>query len=191
MSRVLVVTLALTATVSAAPYKEALSKPQITAITTAVRAALPKVAPDTSMCSLILDEYNKDPQHEIERTALAAKCFRTAGALGAAIHNWIVFLRYAPKSPNASEAQRDLGSACEAAALFDRAADAYETFAKNYAGDKHAKDLMIRATCIRRQLGDTHADDDFAYLTRSFRPALDSATLCDSIRPIAMPAAAP
>ncbi len=191
MLRVLALAVALTATAAAAPYKEALSKPEIEAIVSAVHAALPKVSASVSKCTAMFDAYNKDPEHGIEQTALAARCFRNAGALGQAIQSWIVFLRYAPNSPNAIEAQRDLGNACEAAALFDRAADAYETFAKKYAADKHAKDLMIRATCIRRQLGDAKADDDLTYLTRSFRPAIDSATLCDSIRPIAMPAAAP
>ncbi len=191
MLRSLALVAALTATVAAAPYKETLSKSDVTSIVSARQAALPKVAPDVSQCNTFLDTYNKGPEHDIEQADLAAKCFRTAGSLGLAIQNWIVFLRYAPNGPNASDAWRELGSACEAAALFDRAADAYETFAKKYGADKHAKDLMIRATCIRRQLGDTHADDDFAYLNRSVRPALDSATLCDYVRPIAMPTAAP
>lgn len=192
MTRLVVLVLVLSAVAAhAAPYKETLSKAEVDAIVKATQDALPKVDPAVSKCSVYLDNYNKDPEHNIGQIPLAAKCFRAAGALSAAITNWNTVIKYIPNSKDALEATRELGRAYEAAAIYDRAAEAYERYAKIYAGEKDAKELMTRAVCIRRQLGDSRADADTKYLVQTFRYPPDPDAVCDNVRPIAMPAKSP
>jgi hypothetical protein len=191
MIRSIALVLVLCGVADAGPYKETLTKAEVAAIVKATQDALPKVDPGVTKCNVYLDGYNKDPEHNIDQIPLAAKCFRAAGALSAAITNWNVFIKYEPSSKDAVEATRELGRAYEAGGFFDRAADSYETYAKKYAGEKDAKDLMTRAVCIRRQLGDTKADADANYLVRVFKGPTDADALCDQVRPIAMPTKTP
>ncbi|HEY4059029.1 MAG TPA: hypothetical protein VGM39_20580 [Kofleriaceae bacterium] len=197
MRNLVIATILASATAYAGPFKETLSKEEIAQITKAVQAALPPIdATARTKCQPLLDEYNKAPEAKTELVMEAAKCLRSAGALGAAVIAFKTAYKY-PAKGQAPEALRLAADGEEAAAFYDSAASDYEGYYAQYGvtpGITDATTLMIRATCIRRQLGDEEkANKDLGSLNltpklNKAKPKYDGNTLCDTIRPIAMPA---
>ncbi|HEY4180680.1 MAG TPA: hypothetical protein VGM90_27735 [Kofleriaceae bacterium] len=187
-----------TATAYAGPFKETLSKDEITKAVKAVQAALPPVdAAARTKCQPMLDEYNSAPESKPGLILSAAECFRAAGALGASIMMFQTAYKYPVKGKGA-ETLRELAAAQEAAAIYDGAAEHYEAYWGDYGpgtleAQADAAMFLVRATCIRRQLGDeSHANADFKSLASAdHKTRYDANKLCDAIRPIAMPAKAP
>jgi hypothetical protein len=123
----------------AAPYREQLTRDEIKAASDAAVAALPKV--DTSAATQCQNKHQpqlivQDPKPE--DVAAAARCFRAAGRLGAAIQLWRGLTQNYARSKEAAEATRALGPAYEAAGRFDEAAQWNVTYAKKYGGEKDA-----------------------------------------------------
>ena len=178
---------------SAGPYKETLAKPDIEAIVKAIQAALPKVDQvAVKQCQPALDAYNKDPEGSVDKLGAGAACFRAAGSIGTAIRLWRTVEQYDRDATRKRDAIRGLASAYEAAADFSHAADYAERYLAEYGRDKDASDLLARAICIRRQLGDADAAErDVKRWRGTFKTKIDPDTLCDHLRPIAMPAKAP
>src|SRR5262249_46799714 len=130
----------------------------------------------------------QDPKPD--EIAAAARCFRAAGSLGLAIQLWRLVTDRYPAAKEAVEATRELGPAYEAAGRVADAAHWNDVYAKKYAGEKDAADRMTRAVCTWRQLGMAEdADRGFKYLRATWgkKRTLDSATLCDQVRPIVVP----
>ena len=78
--------------------------------------------------------------------------------------------------------------------MFDLAAEKYEQFAKKYANELEAPRLIVRAACIRFQLGDAAtADADLAFASKAFKKASIAPrdSVCDNVHPIEMPATSP
>jgi hypothetical protein len=197
MTRALVIVLAVAAPAAAGPFKETLKRDEIVAIEKAIQDALPKPDPAiVKKCQVELDAYNKAPDaaDALDHVTAAATCFRSAGSLGAAIQMWNIVAKYASSTKMAvqkRDATHELAIAYEAAAMFDDAAKFDEQFVKTYGkDDDDTRERLAHAICIRRQLGDEReATSDAAYWTHIFRRVkLDANTLCDSLRPIAMPA---
>jgi hypothetical protein len=185
--------LLLTAPAAAAPFKETVPAKDRDAIVKAVRAALPPInAAATPACQLALDKYNKDPQANLDSAFDAATCYRSAGNVGIAVLLWRTYYTYGSDGAKKRDALRALASGYEAVARFDEAAGYAEKFAAEFAGEQDAAERLIRATCIRRQLGQQkEANADMKQLTTAFKIQVDPDTLCDAVRPIAMPAQKP
>ena len=162
---------------------ERLTKDQIRAAEKAAETSLPAVDKAAAKkCTALADDTVSD-------LATKATCYRAAGALGLAIAMWKEVARRDQHSPEDMEARRALGPAYEAAGRFADAANAHDEYALRFAGEADAADHLIRAICTWRQLGlETDAERGFRFLTRK-KPKRDSATLCDTVRPIVVPPA--
>lgn len=166
-------------------FKEQLTEDQIAAAIKAVRDKLPPV--DAAAMKACPVARVQDAPKEL---ASAAACYRAAGNLGRAIQTWEQIVLRSPRTAEATDAQRQLGPAYEAAGMFDKAASSYRTLAlSTVAAEPFPADLLIRAICIERQLGRRkEAERDLAVLrTAQRKTQFDSETLCDSVRPIAPP----
>jgi hypothetical protein len=174
-------------TAFAAPPSK-IARADLEKIVVARQAALPPVDKvKAAECKKYLDAYNKDPEHSDDQVVEAARCFAVAGAIGAAIAEWNLVTRYQPAKRAAMEATRGLASLYERAAQFDRAAEWHENYAGRYGGEKDAKEHLVRAACLRFQLGyDSEANRDVMKL-RARDKTVDVATLCDSLHLIEMP----
>src|SRR5215212_5429522 len=107
----------------AAPFREQLTKDEIKAASDAAVAALPKV--NTAAATDCQNKHQpqliaEDPK--AEHIAAAARCFRAAGSLGAAIQLWRGLTQNYARSKESVEATRELGPAYEAAGQFPEAA---------------------------------------------------------------------
>jgi hypothetical protein len=183
--RSIVLMLAVSANAVAAPPAK-LSRDELLKISAARQAALPPVdKTKAARCQRFLDAYNKDPAHGDDQAVQAARCLQDAGAIAAAIQQWQLVMKYQPTKPAAKEATRELGGLYERAALFDSAAEWDESYWGHYASDADARQKLVRATCIRFQLGDG-ATRDLTRLRSGTKP-IDANTLCDAIHPIEMP----
>ena len=184
--------LLLSSTALAGAFPETLAKADRDAIVTAIQASLPPVdKAAVAKCQPLMDEYNKAPEQNVDKVFEAAGCYRAAGSLGAAVAMFKLYERYGKDAARKLETLRALATTLETAAMFSDAAAAGERYAKTYAGEKDAKERLVRAICIRRQLGDDReATNSGAYLERRYKTKADGA-LCATIRPIAMPAKKP
>ena len=202
---VLLVLAGASAIALADPASILLSKDQIVAAEKAAQANLPPVDQSKlAECQKLRAQIKMDAPTAPELFALG-KCFRSAGSLGAAITIWerlsqrYPTVRY-PTAPEREDAEQQLGSAYEAAGLFDKAADAYDNYVYGEYGLRDGKtsthdldvwvrgrlDLEIRAVCIWEQLGrNEKVTKRLAFLTRHAQ--LDPAHLCDANRPIQPP----
>ena len=181
----------LSSTAFAGEFKETLPKAEIRAISEAIQKNLPPVdKAAVPTCQALLDEYNKDPDNSVDKVFEAATCFRAAGSLGSAIRMFQLYQTYGKDKAKQRDALRALADTHEAAAFFWEAASENEQFARKYAGEKDAKERMVRAACIRRQLGDDReAKADGAYLERMPKGKITADdALCLNVRPIVMPA---
>lgn len=193
MKRIVLVIMLMALEASAGPFKETLAKPDIEAIVKAIQAALPKVdQAAVKQCQPYLDAYNKDPEGSLDKVGAGAACFRAAGSIASAIQLWRTVETYDGDATRKRDAIRGLASAYEAAADFSQAAAYAEKYVAEYGRDKDAPDLLSRAICIRRQLGDAEAAErDVKRWRGTLKTKIDPDTLCDHLRPIAMPAKAP
>jgi hypothetical protein len=182
----------LTSTVaSASPeqFKEQLSKDEIAAAELAARKRLPPVDKAAA------EKCRARPMPSAEELAAFATCARAAGSLGGAIKAWEEIVYKHRGHAVETEALRNLGPAYEAAGRFSDAAKWHVTYVHRYGpGELNAArsraPQLIRAICIWRQLGmSKEAEREFQMLrTYPKYRTVDSATLCDSVRPIAVPA---
>ena len=174
----------------AAPLKEQLTKDEIKAASEAAVAALPKVDSAAASDCQAKHKQLEAPDPKPDEIASAARCFRAAGSLGASVQLWRTLIQRHPNSKEAVEATRALGPAYEAAGRFDQAAESNATYAKKYPKEPDALDRMTRAVCTWRQLGIAdEAERGFKFLQTVYgaKRKLDSATLCDQVRPIVVP----
>ena len=181
---------------SAEPFKETLPRGERLAIPEAIQKALPKVDQAAAKeCEAKYEPKKLEPTTDPDRAADAAACFRKAGSLGVAILLWRTVRIKAPRAKLKAEMVRDLAVAYEAAGQFDDAASSYLDYLFLYYEDnptgprrpKDAVELLTRTTCIYRQLGiEDGARRAFSELQRVSK-TIASETLCDHVRPIAMP----
>ena len=169
----------------ARPTSIRLTKDQIDAAEQAVAASLPH---NDTQHVRECEKQDKPDATGAELLALA-DCYRSALAPGLAIQTWERTISTAPASAEAKTAQRELGPAYEAWGEYDKAAHAYDVYARTYRGEADARDAEVRAVCTWEQLGD---DDDAArglkYLATWRKIRFDADHLCDAVRPIQPPA---
>ncbi|MBL9014076.1 MAG: hypothetical protein JNL83_07860 [Myxococcales bacterium] len=179
-------------TAFAGEFAETIPRADREAIVKAIQANLPPVdKAAVRACQPLLDEYNKAPDQSADKAFEAAGCLVKAGSLGAGIQTYKLYERYGKDALKRKETLRALATSYEMAGYFSEAAEAGERYAKMFATEKDAKERLVRAICIRRQLGDDReAKAAGMYLQRQFRTKPDAA-LCATVRPIAMPATKP
>jgi tetratricopeptide (TPR) repeat protein len=83
----------------------------------------------------------------------AGHCFEEAREIGRAIQIFERLEKSFPKSPHTRKALVRIGSAAAAVANFEKAADAFERYARRYAGEKDAPQALANAITYRRALG--------------------------------------
>ena len=186
--RITALVLLVSSTALAGEFAETLSRTEHEAIVKAIQANLPPVdKAAVSKCQALLDDYNKAPDQNHDKAFDAAACLVKAGSLGAGIQTYKLYERYGKDAAKKKETLRALAVSYETAAYFPEAAEAGERYAKTYADEKDAKERLVRAICIRRQLGhDREARAAGMYLERRFKTKAD-AGLCSAVKPIAMP----
>lgn len=173
-----------------APASEQLDRTAIAAARDRARARLPRVnreAADACSSRYAPAFGPADPARTAPVVAAAAGCLRAAGSLGIAVRLWQVLVTDFPRSPEAAAAERELGPAWEAAGSFYDGARWHRSYATKYSGEPDARERLIRAICIFRQLGATDlAAASFADLEhRAPRgPKPDSATICAGVNPL-------
>ncbi len=199
---VIVVGMALTAAGPARAFPGHLTKDQFVAAQKAARAKLPPVDEAMVATCKAQEQGAYDADHKARSATelnAVARCYRKAGALGLAIQAWKVLLQTFYKQGyienlEIKPALRELGSAYEAAADYDEAAQQYRTYATRYSAEPDAADKLIRAICIWSQLGD---DDDakkaFQDLGKLRRGKVqdDPDTMCDAVHAIVVPDTTP
>jgi hypothetical protein len=99
----------------------------------------------------------------IKRLADSAKCFSRTGELERAIDLWTEIAE-SPEGPFYQEALAALGWANEVLHHPREAARRYERFTDNLPGYKLARDDLLRAYCLRVQLGDEGAAESDAHM---------------------------
>jgi outer membrane protein assembly factor BamD (BamD/ComL family) len=106
--------------------------------------------------NMYLDIYNKNPEAADNDEVLynAGVCFQDGRSIGAAILTFGKLEKYYPKSKITQKAIARLGKAYADIAFYDRASDKYEQYAKAYAGEKDAYDVMSDAVFFRKGIGD-------------------------------------
>jgi hypothetical protein len=175
---------------AAAPRSEQLDKAAITAAKDRARARLPR--PNREAGDACNTRYAPafgpaDPARTAPVVAAAAECLRAAGYLGLAIRLWQVLVSDFPRAREAALAERELGPAWEAAGNFYDAGRWHRSYATKYSGERDARERLIRAICIFRQLGATDlAAASFSDLEhRAPRgPKPDPATVCAGVNPL-------
>jgi tetratricopeptide (TPR) repeat protein len=204
---VTIIGLLVASTATAGPFKETLSRADRDAIVQAIQSALPKVDKTAfDQCRARYDPLTIAPDTDPDTAADAAACYRKAGNLGLAISSWKLVRQRAPRSKLKPEMVRELAVTYEAAADFRAAAIAYEDYIELYyenhqftpggASPSDAGVVLTRAACIYRQLGEDlgarRATEKLVRIaTRKTKTVIDPDTMCDQVRPIAMPAKTP
>jgi tetratricopeptide (TPR) repeat protein len=118
-----------------------------------------------------LDIYNRNPEATDNDQVLynAGVCFEEGKSIGAAILAYNLLEKYYPNSKVTARAIARLGKAYGDIAFYDKASDKYEQYAKKYAGEKDAYDLMSDAVFFRKGIGDDkQAIDDTKYFIKTF-----------------------
>ena len=103
-----------------------------------------------------LDIFNSDPEAPKSDEVLynAGVCFEDGRSLSTAIEAYTELRSRFPKSTHAAKALARLGGVYGRVAYYDRAATMFEEYAKKYAGEKDAYDLMNDAVFYRKGIGD-------------------------------------
>jgi TolA-binding protein len=114
--------------------------------------------------------------------AAAAACFRNAGALDAAIRSWRELVEKYPKDEVSVDALDVLGTAYESIGDFVEAARAHAWFASMHPVGSHSRDKLVRAICMRRQLG-LETSAALHELERR-QKVVAIAALCENVHPI-------
>jgi tetratricopeptide (TPR) repeat protein len=118
-----------------------------------------------------LDIYNRNPEAAENDQVLynAGVCFEEGKSISLAIQAFNTLEKYYPNSKITARAIARLGKAYGDIAYYDRAADKYELYAKKYAGEKDAYDVMSDAVFFRKGIGDDpKAIDDTKYFVKTF-----------------------
>ena len=103
-----------------------------------------------------LDIFNSNPEAPKSDEILynAGVCFEDGRSLSTAIEAYTELRSRFPKSNQAAKALARLGGVYGRVAYYDRAATMFEEYAKKYAGEKDAYDLMNDAVFYRKGIGD-------------------------------------
>jgi tetratricopeptide (TPR) repeat protein len=103
-----------------------------------------------------LDIYNANPEAKENDEVLynALVCFQDGKSIGAAIIAFGYLDKYYPNSKLTAKGLARVGKAYGDIAMYDKAADKLETYAKKYAGEKDAYDAMSDAVFYRKGIGD-------------------------------------
>jgi outer membrane protein assembly factor BamD (BamD/ComL family) len=118
-----------------------------------------------------MDLYNADPRNPAGDELLynAAVTFQEGGAIAAAIQALGLIEKNYPNSKLGPRALARLGKMYGDIAMYDKAAERLEQYAKKYAGEKDAYDAMSDAIYYRKALGDrAKAIEDTKYFVRTF-----------------------
>jgi len=104
-----------------------------------------------------LDTYNVDPTADRNDEVLfnAGRCFEEGRAISAALQMHALVIKSFPNSKLVAKSTALSGRMYEQIAMFDRAAERYESYATRYAGEKDAADTLANAIRLRAALGDT------------------------------------
>jgi tetratricopeptide (TPR) repeat protein len=84
----------------------------------------------------------------------AGVCYEDGRSIGLAIAMFNILQKEFPKSSQAQKALVRIGNAYGAAAFYDKAAQAYEEYAKKYGGEKDAAGALGNAVTYRKGVGD-------------------------------------
>ncbi|MEZ4399400.1 MAG: tetratricopeptide repeat protein [Kofleriaceae bacterium] len=103
-----------------------------------------------------LDIFNANPEADKSDEVLysAGVCFEEGRSLSTAIEAYTELRGRFPKSPQSAKALARLGGVYARVAYYDRAASMFEEYAKKYAAEKDAYDLMNDAVFYRKGIGD-------------------------------------
>jgi len=103
-----------------------------------------------------LDIFNSNPEAPKSDEILynAGVCFEDGRSLSTAIEAYTELRSRFPKSNQAAKALARLGGVYGRVAYYDRAAGMFEEYAKKYAAEKDAYDLMNDAVFYRKGIGD-------------------------------------
>jgi hypothetical protein len=186
--RTMLLLLLASSTALAGEFKETIAPADREAIVKAIQANLPPVDKTAvQKCQALLDEYNKAPDKNGDKAFEAAGCLVKAGSLGAGIQTYKAYESGATDETKKQETIRALAIAYETAGMFAEAAEQGERYATLYPKQKDAKERLVRATCIRRQLGDDAAARKAGAQLEAVFKLKAGATLCAKVKPIAMP----
>ncbi|HUJ60602.1 MAG TPA: tetratricopeptide repeat protein, partial [Kofleriaceae bacterium] len=119
-------------------------------------------------CGLAYEDiYNTKPEDPGNDVVLynAGTCFEEGKSIGAAIKMFDTLERYYASSKLAARALARLGKDYADLAFYDQAAERYEQYAKKFAGEKDAFDVLSDATMFRKGTG---ADDKAIADTKYF-----------------------
>ncbi|HUJ57079.1 MAG TPA: tetratricopeptide repeat protein [Kofleriaceae bacterium] len=135
------------------------------------------------------DIYNRNPEDPKNDEVLynAGVCFEEGKSIGAAIQMFNTLEKYYPKSKTTQRAIARLGKAYADIAFYDRASEKYEQYAKAYAGEKDAFDVMSDAVFFRKGIGDDDkaiADTKYFIDTFSRKKPADAANAAYSLTSI-------
>lgn len=136
-----------------------------------------------------LDIYNADPDDIAGDELLynAGVAFQEGASMSNAIQMYSMIQQRYPNSRLAARALARLGKLYGDLAMYDRAAEMLEKYAKKYAGEKDALDAMSDAVYYRKAIGDrAKAIEDTKYFVRTFgskRPR-DAANAMWSLTPL-------
>ncbi len=99
----------------------------------------------------------------------AGVLFEDGRSLSAAIDVYTELRERFPRSPSAARALARLGSVYARVAYYDRASSSFEAYARTYAGEADAFQVMNDAVIFRKGLGhDVQAIEDTAYFVKKF-----------------------
>ncbi|MCA9688519.1 MAG: hypothetical protein KC636_02850 [Myxococcales bacterium] len=115
--------------------------------------------------------FNDHAEHSHPDALLwsAARCFDAAGRIGRAIAARAQLLERFQTSEYARLALRDQGGSYEQLAMYEEAAQRYESYAERYPKELEASELLTRAALFRRALGhEARARRDLEQLIRVF-----------------------
>jgi TolA-binding protein len=124
------------------------------------------------------------PQHTAENLLAAAACYRKGSAVAREIVVLHALIASFPDHPRAKEAVRDAGQAYEGIGHTADAARMFEEYARRYAAEPDAADLLKRATCFRHGFGDDRtAEQNLQELRRRHRVTATLDELCPKPAP--------
>lgn len=103
-----------------------------------------------------LDIYNHDPEAKDADEVVfdAARCFQAGKSISAALQGDGLVIKSFPRSKLAAKSIALSGEMYAQIAMYDRAAERFEDYAKRYAGEKDAADFLTEAIRFRAALGD-------------------------------------
>jgi tetratricopeptide (TPR) repeat protein len=126
----------------------------------------------------IANKYQDDPRWP-ELLYNAALCFEAAKLIGQAINIRNTLIKVKPKETLAQKAVYMIGANYHALAWYSRAADYYESFSKQFPGEKEAPEALQNAIVFRLGLGEyDKAIEDSNLFVKNYgtRPKLASRT---------------